>query len=80
LKSSGVQATWLTNLDYLHAETGTFFYLNEAGDEPVIDPEFISETFGEPDDVYMCGDDQAVWVYSDQTKLDRIGEHFGVRQ
>jgi len=80
LKSNGVQAGWLANLDYLHADVGTFFYLNEAGDEPVIDPEFISDSFGEPDEVLMCGDAQAIWLYSDPAKLALIAEHYEVRQ
>ncbi|MEO6085077.1 MAG: hypothetical protein ABIQ18_18390 [Umezawaea sp.] len=79
LKSSGVQATWLTNLDYPHAETGTFFYLNEASDEPVIDKELISRSFGEPDEVLSCGDKLAIWRYSDPAKLARITGHFHVR-
>lgn len=79
LKSSGVQATWLTNLDYLHAETGTFFYLNEAQGEPVIDKEFISRSFGEPDEVLGCGGKSAIWLYSEPAKLARITAHFQVR-
>ncbi len=80
LKSSGVQATWLTNLDYLHAETGTFFYLNEAWGEPVIDKDLISRSFGEPDQVLGCGDRLAIWLYDDPAKLARITEHFHVRR
>ncbi|MET1073967.1 MAG: hypothetical protein ABWY11_15075, partial [Umezawaea sp.] len=80
LKSSGVQATWLTNLDYLHAETGTFFYLNETGNEPVIDKGLISRSFGEPDQVLGCGDQVAIWLYDDPAKLTRITEHFHVRR
>ncbi len=80
LKSSGVQATWLTNLDYLRAETGTFFHLNEAGNEPVIDKGFIGRAFGEPDEVLDCGDEVAIWLYSDPVKLARITGHFHVRQ
>jgi hypothetical protein len=80
LKSSGVQATWLTNLDYPHAETGTFFYLNETGNEPVIDKDFISRSFGEPDEVLGCGHRVAIWLYDDPAKLARITGHFHVRQ
>lgn len=81
LKSTGDQSTWLTNLDYLHAETGTFFYLNEAsGGEPVIDKEFISRTFGEPDEILGCGGGKSVWRYSDPGKLASIARHFHVRQ
>lgn len=79
LKSSGVQATWLTNLDYLHAETGTFFYLNEASEESVIDKQVISRSFGEPDEVLGCDDKRTVWLYSDPAKLARISGHFHVR-
>ncbi len=81
LKSTGAQSTWLTNLDYLHAETGTFFYLNEvSGGEPVIDKEFIIRTFGEPDEVLGCGDGKTVWRYSAPGKLASITRHFHVRQ
>jgi hypothetical protein len=80
LKSTGDQATWLTNLDYLHAETGTFFYLHESSDEPMIDKEFIRRSFGEPDEVLSCGDEPAIWRYSDPAKLARITGHFHVRQ
>jgi len=80
LKSDAVQATWLANLDYLHAEVGAFFYLNEAGDEPVIDTTLLQNLFGEPDGVYICGDAQTVWVYDDPAKLELIAEHYGVRQ
>jgi hypothetical protein len=79
LKSSGAQSTWLTNLDYLHAETGTFFYLNEAQGEPVIDKEFISRSFGEPDEVFSCGAKLSIWLYNDPSKLARITGHFNVR-
>jgi hypothetical protein len=80
LKSSGVQATWLTNLDYLRAERGTFFYLNESADEPVIDKDFLTRSFGEPDEVLGCGDKRAIWLYSEPAKLARITAHFHVRQ
>jgi hypothetical protein len=79
LKPSGAQATWLTNLDYAHAETGTFFYLNKASDEPVIDKEVLTRSFGEPDQILGCGDKVAIWLYSDPAKLARITEHFHVR-
>lgn len=80
LKSTGEPATWLTNLDYVRAETGTFFYLNEAGDETVIDKGFISRTFGAPDRVLGCGDRTALWLYGEPAKLARITEHFNVRK
>ncbi|MCS7477067.1 hypothetical protein ACFFQW_02225 [Umezawaea endophytica] len=80
LKSSGVQATWLTNLDYLHADTGTFFYLNEVWGEPVIDKDLITRSFGAPDQVLGCGDRLAIWLYDDPAKLARITGHFHVRQ
>jgi len=80
LKSDGSQAGWLANLDYLHADVGHFFYLNAAGDEPEIDREFIEGTFGMPDEVIECDPDREVWIYSDVEALERIAEHFAVRQ
>jgi len=79
LKSDGEQAGWLANLDYLHADVGRFFYLNDAGDERMIDNDFIVATFGEPDAVYPCDDSRYIWLYSSPEKLAAIAEHYGVR-
>ena len=80
LKSDGSQAGWLANLDYLHADVGRFFYLNAEGDEPEIDRGFVERTFGTPDDIIVCDPDREVWIYDDERALERIAEHFAVRQ
>lgn len=77
VKSDMSKATWLTNLQYPREWGGTFFYLNYAGTEPVIDPRVISGVFGDPDATASCGDDQQVWIYTDPTKLANIADHFG---
>ncbi|TBN56834.1 hypothetical protein EYE40_05150 [Glaciihabitans arcticus] len=79
LKTDGSQAGWLANLDYLRADTGRFFFVNERGDEPAIDGGFITGTFGEPDQRLDCGDGRSIWLYTDDAKLDAIGAHFGTR-
>jgi hypothetical protein len=80
LKSDGMQADWLANTDYLHADVGHFFYLNPSGDEAEIDRDFISREFGQPDAVIRCDEERELWVYEDATKLDAIANHYGVRQ
>ena len=79
LKSDGEQAGWLANLDYLRADTGRFFYVNELGDEAAIDQGFITGTFGEPDQRLDCGEGRSIWLYTASSKLDAIGEHFQTR-
>jgi hypothetical protein len=54
---------WLTNRSYARQESGTFFYVNERGDEVAFDREALRERFGEPDRVVRCADGQRVWIY-----------------
>lgn len=79
LKSDGEQAGWLANLDYLRADTGRFFYVNDHGDESAIDRVWITDHFGEPQEIRSCAAGQELWIYSDDAALDRIGDHFGTR-
>ncbi|MGV8886220.1 MAG: hypothetical protein ACOH1T_11615 [Microbacteriaceae bacterium] len=79
LKSNGDQAGWLANLDYIHADTGRFFYINGRGDEDAIDRAWIESRFGTPQQVITCAPDQQLWIYSDASSLDRIAAHFGTR-
>lgn len=53
---------WLTNRAYAR-EGGTFFYLNDAGDELALDRVDIVARFGAPDGEVACADDQVIWVY-----------------
>lgn len=64
---------WLTNRDYARLESGTFFYLNDRGDEYALDREAIRERFGEPDREVGCGDGQRLWIYAEPVAL-REGE------
>lgn len=55
---------WLTNRNYARQESGTFFYLNERGDEPAFDRDALRERFGAPDREVRCADGQRLWVYA----------------
>jgi hypothetical protein len=55
---------WLTNREYAR-EHGTFFYLNERGDEPVLDSGLLRERFGRPDREAICDEGQRLWIYDD---------------
>lgn len=74
--SGGTPSFWLTNRSYALTEPGTFFYLNGYGDEPAIDEDFLTESFGEPDEVVACSDAQRILVYRDSGKLERIRQFY----
>lgn len=77
LTSDGEPSYWLTNRSYARSDPGTFFYINEHGDEPAIDTGFVIRAFGEPDSSFSCGDGQTVLVYDAQRKLAAIARHYG---
>lgn len=77
LLSDGAPAYWLTNRSYVRAGPGTFFYINEHGDEPAIDRAFVIRSFGEPDRTFSCGDGQTVLVYDAPQKRAAIARHYG---
>jgi hypothetical protein len=79
LKSDLSETTWLTNIDYPREDAGTFFYLNEAGDEPVMSHETIEALFGTPDAVIDCTDYSSIYLYENADSRAAIAEHFGVR-
>lgn len=54
---------WLTNRDYARQESGTFFYLNDRGDELAFDREALRDRFGDPDREVRCADGQRLWIY-----------------
>jgi hypothetical protein len=78
IDSNGEPSHWLTNRAYSRTEAGTFFYVNGAGDEVVIDTAQLEERFGEPDRVWSCSSSREVWIYSDPSKRDLIAEFYGV--
>lgn len=53
---------WLTNRAYAR-EAGTFFYLNERGDELSLDRGAIRDRFGEPDTEVTCSEGRVLWIY-----------------
>jgi hypothetical protein len=64
---------WLTNRDYAEREAGTFFYLNELGDESALDRDALLERFGQPARALECSDDQRVWVYDEPVSVTTGG-------
>lgn len=55
---------WLTNRAYAE-ERGTFFYINERGDERALDGDALRERFGRPDRVVACSEAQRIWIYNE---------------
>lgn len=53
---------WLTNRAYAR-EAGTFFYLNDHGDELSLDRDAIRQRYGDPDAEVTCSEGRAVWIY-----------------
>jgi hypothetical protein len=72
LKSSGVRAYWLTNRDYARDNVGRFFYINDHGDEPAIDVDYLESRFGTPDSSFTCAPGETVLVYTQPAKLAKI--------
>ena len=54
---------WLANRNYARQESGTFFYVDERGDELAFDRDALRERFGEPDREVRCADGQRLWIY-----------------
>ncbi|HTL41850.1 MAG TPA: hypothetical protein VL294_10295 [Pseudolysinimonas sp.] len=80
LEATGEPSTWLTNRAYATSEPGTFFYVNDRGDERPIDTGWVVGSFGAPDREATCSDGQSVLIYSDPAKRERIAAHFGVSE
>jgi hypothetical protein len=55
---------WLTNRAYTQ-ESGTFFYVNEWGDERALDGDAVRARHGRPDRVVACSDGQRLWIYDE---------------
>jgi hypothetical protein len=55
---------WLTNRVYAQ-ESGTFFYVNERGDERALDGDALRARYGRPDRVVACSDGQRLWIYDE---------------
>jgi hypothetical protein len=53
---------WLTNREYARGE-GTFFYLDDRGDELSLDRDLILERFGAPDREVTCEEGRMLWIY-----------------
>jgi hypothetical protein len=56
---------WLANREDARAGTGTFFYVNDWGDERAIDREAVSTRFGPPDREVACSDGQRLLIYDE---------------
>jgi len=59
---------WLTNRAYAR-ESGTFFYLNDHGDELSLDRGAIRERFGEPDAEVTCSEGRVLWIYDEPVSV-----------
>jgi hypothetical protein len=55
---------WLTNRAYAQ-ESGTFFFINELGDERALDGDALRERYGRPDRVVACTEAQRLWIYDE---------------
>lgn len=77
--AEGEPNVWLANRSTVTEETGTFFYINEHGDELPIDVDTLVERFGEPDSTTVCGEGQSILSYTDAESQARIAEFYGVR-
>jgi hypothetical protein len=55
---------WLTNRTYA-GEPGTFFSINEWGDERALDGDALRERYGLPDRVVACTEGQRLWIYDE---------------
>jgi hypothetical protein len=60
---------WLTNRVYSR-EAGTFFFINEWGDERALDVDALRERYGRPDRVVACTDGQWLWIYDEPVTVD----------
>jgi hypothetical protein len=60
---------WLTNRTYTQ-ESGTFFYVNEWGDERALDGDALRARYGRPDRVVACSDGQRLWIYDEPLVID----------
>ncbi|CAN5386810.1 hypothetical protein BH11ACT3_BH11ACT3_11220 [soil metagenome] len=69
---------WLTNRSYARTEAGTFFYINDRGDELPIDMQPIVDAAGVPDELVDCGDGQRVLLYTDPAKKAAIATFYGL--
>ncbi len=76
IESTGEPSHWLTNRAYSTSEAGTFFSVNQVGDEPPLDTDKLSERFGEADTVWSCSGSQQIWIYTDDAKRDLIAEFY----
>jgi hypothetical protein len=59
---------WLTNRAYAR-ESGTFFYLNDHGDELALDRGAIRARFGEPDTEVTCSEGRVLWIYDSPVSI-----------
>jgi hypothetical protein len=59
---------WLTNREYAR-DPGTFFYINEVGDERALDGDALRERYGRPDRVVACSEDQRLWMYDESITI-----------
>lgn len=76
---SGEPNFWLANRATVREQAGSFFYINEGGDELPIDVAALRDRFGQPDREISCADGQTIMLYTDEASLARIGEFYDVR-
>jgi hypothetical protein len=63
---------WLTNRTYVR-EPGTFFFINEWGDERALDGDALRERYGRPDRVVVCTEAQRLWIYDEPVSVGSTG-------
>jgi len=76
IQANGRPSYWLTNRAYAADAAGTFFYVNRAGDEPVISEAFVHSKFGMPDAGFTCGANADVLIYTSPDKLTAIETYY----
>lgn len=64
--------TWLTNRDYIKDYTGSFFIINNQGNEPPINPNAVTDNFGVPDKIIKCDKNVNILLYTNRTSLVKI--------
>lgn len=63
---------WLTNARYISDNNGSFFVINNKGDEPALLPGVIQAEFGQPDQVFTCETAVTVYLYNKQSAIEEI--------
>lgn len=77
--ASGEPNTWLANRSTVVNEVGTFFYVNERGDELSIDVDGLVDRFGEPDSTTVCAEGQRILSYTSEESQQLIRDFYGAR-